>query len=127
MAVAAWLAVDLAHAWWHHAYEGLSSIDLATEAMQSVALASLLTVAVASNRWQRVRVPLLCLGGVYGVLRGISGTFFTDEAAWIHVVLGLTGIVLLIVAAAAHREVVGRRPAVGPRSVPTQPGRPAAV
>jgi hypothetical protein len=125
MAVAAWLAVDLAHAWWHHAYEGLGGIDLATEAMQSVALATLLTVAVSAKRWQRVRVPLLCLVGVYGVVRGLSGTFFTDEAAWIHVVLGLMGIVLLIVAVVVHRahDAPGQPQRGGHRAADRRGGR----
>ncbi len=94
-ALVAWFAVDATHSWWHYRCSDATAADLVAGIAQTITIAAIASLPLWLDRARGLRAPLLGLAGAYSVLRGIVGTFFTDESPWIHVALGLSGFALL--------------------------------
>jgi hypothetical protein len=114
VAIGAWIGVDVLHELWHYFYADATAAEVVVDLSLTAAIAALLIVPF--RRGRRVfGATVLLLAGAYSVLRGISGTFFTDEQAWPHVLLGLSGVLALMVGTSAFRaQLIVRNETVSP-------------
>jgi hypothetical protein len=113
VAIASLIAVDVFHDLWHYLCADATAAELLAGLVMTAVIGIGLILPHRRRRPALGAIVLVVAGG-YSLLRGVNGMFFSDEQAWPHGLLALSGILALVTGARALGASDRRRLDRGP-------------